>query len=154
MSIKSILENCLLPSGEQEEFFNVHGRENRVTKQRYSSVSVYYKKTKPVNPKHQKTLKRFSETLQLQDKQDRQAKRQRQAERFGQLVTNMPYFISWARHHVSVRNNKTPGMYSRHIRACIVILGLGYTMKYQKNKKDTSHVYSWMNITLTYLAPN
>ena len=44
MLIKSILENCLLSSGEHEEFFNIDGRENKVTKQRYSSVSVYYKK--------------------------------------------------------------------------------------------------------------
>ena len=40
------LENCLL-SSEQEEFFNIHGSENKVTKQRYSSASDYYKKQNP-----------------------------------------------------------------------------------------------------------
>ena len=40
------LENCLL-SSEQEEFFNIHGSENKVTKQRYSCASDYYKKQNP-----------------------------------------------------------------------------------------------------------
>lgn len=155
MPIKSILE---LPSTIQE---NRRGLptctgESKESPSKGIAVSLFTIKNKTCEPEAPENSEAFlSETLQLQDKQDRQAKRPEAELKVWGVVYKHAVFYFLGKISCFCRNNKTYRVCTqRHIRACIVILGLWYTMKYQKNKKNTSHVYSWMNITLTYLAPN